>query len=854
MQDNITEKEYTFDRVYLNRERLNQQFQHILQENLALVVAGTGYGKTISALRFLEQASVQSIWVSLSEADNLPSRFWEEICHVTASVNQELSDHLRAMGFPTTLQQYNQLLALLNTKRKYAGQTVLVFDDFHRITNPDIYRVIEIITSSRPEHLCILLLSRQVVNFSPAIQTRLFVSNIQQNDLKFTQKELGAYFDLYGVAYQEDSLQHVWEYIDGWPLAAYLITLSYQSLDEIPNTTDFLTQLKLDEIFQRRIFTRYSPEQQTVLIKLALLEYFPNDLLHAIVEERSGEFLQQSEHNLFIQYNSRLCAYTFHNLFRNFLLTKKSQLAQNEIHQIYRIAARWSMENSMTIDAIRYYRYCEDYASIWQIIQNYNLDCTPEMARFFLETLNEFPAMFIQEVPLVTIILGRLLLINGDSDRAETLLSEWVKQWETSNTSEAKAMAGEACLMLGLIAMYQQRLDFPSWFQRAADCLPNGSLCFSKENYINEGNYGLMITSPEPGTADQFENAMLCGFPYASKAMNGCGAGAEYYVKAEIAYYRNQLDSATENAYRTIYLAKQQSQNDLVCVSYYILLRVYIVSGDFQNIAEVLREVKEYIARERHHYCDEVLLECIEGWFYSRVGQTDRIPSWMMDSSTNRISRSPTSDGRFRLVRAYALLEKRDFPTLMPYLDSLQNFFQARPILPAQQEVALLFASAYLLLGQTGDALHFFNKAYDLAAGNDLTMLFLEYGHYTHGLIDLARKEGDGHIPEEWMSSIYYRASAYSKRLNFLKTKWAESEIPAHPGTELFTQREQSILSLLSQGLTREEIAEELDTSLHVVKSCVKTIYDKLGAVNRADAIRIATDLGIIDGKSTFSY
>jgi LuxR family maltose regulon positive regulatory protein len=44
----------------------------------------------------------------------------------------------------------------------------------------------------------------------------------------------------------------------------------------------------------------------------------------------------------------------------------------------------------------------------------------------------------------------------------------------------------------------------------------------------------------------------------------------------------------------------------------------------------------------------------------------------------------------------------------------------------------------------------------------------------------------------------------------------------------------------LAQGLTREEIARNLSISVNTVKSAVRSVYNKLGAVNRADAVRIA--------------
>jgi LuxR family maltose regulon positive regulatory protein len=59
--------------------------------------------------------------------------------------------------------------------------------------------------------------------------------------------------------------------------------------------------------------------------------------------------------------------------------------------------------------------------------------------------------------------------------------------------------------------------------------------------------------------------------------------------------------------------------------------------------------------------------------------------------------------------------------------------------------------------------------------------------------------------------------------------------------------RETEVLKGLAQGLTREEIAGDIGLSLGSVKKVITGIYAKLGALNRADAIRIAGSAGLID-------
>jgi LuxR family maltose regulon positive regulatory protein len=46
--------------------------------------------------------------------------------------------------------------------------------------------------------------------------------------------------------------------------------------------------------------------------------------------------------------------------------------------------------------------------------------------------------------------------------------------------------------------------------------------------------------------------------------------------------------------------------------------------------------------------------------------------------------------------------------------------------------------------------------------------------------------------------------------------------------------------------MTQEEIAGISSLSVNTVKSVVRSIYTKLGAINKADVVRIAADMGLV--------
>jgi DNA-binding CsgD family transcriptional regulator len=60
------------------------------------------------------------------------------------------------------------------------------------------------------------------------------------------------------------------------------------------------------------------------------------------------------------------------------------------------------------------------------------------------------------------------------------------------------------------------------------------------------------------------------------------------------------------------------------------------------------------------------------------------------------------------------------------------------------------------------------------------------------------------------------------------------------------TQREREVLELLCSGASYREVAAALGVAEGTVQTHVKRIYDKLGASNKAEAVRIALDARLV--------
>lgn len=92
--------------------------------------------------------------------------------------------------------------------------------------------------------------------------------------------------------------------------------------------------------------------------------------------------------------------------------------------------------------------------------------------------------------------------------------------------------------------------------------------------------------------------------------------------------------------------------------------------------------------------------------------------------------------------------------------------------------------------------------------------------------------------------------AAAAQGLVALPRAWAgrlnQARQPGEPPGDPLTARELEVLALLSQGLPNKQIAGRLQISEHTVKFHIASIFGKLGAASRTEAVSIGARQGLI--------
>ncbi len=105
---------------------------------------------------------------------------------------------------------------------------------------------------------------------------------------------------------------------------------------------------------------------------------------------------------------------------------------------------------------------------------------------------------------------------------------------------------------------------------------------------------------------------------------------------------------------------------------------------------------------------------------------------------------------------------------------------------------------------------------------------------------EAARDAGaSGFIPKDWGAADIARA------VRMVGLGMTVFQPQVDDGAAALSQREREVLDLIACGATNREIAAQLHLSPHTIHEHTSSLYRKLGARNRADAVQRAARLGL---------
>ena len=412
----------------LHRDRLINQLKNSLRYPLTILEAGTGYGKTTTILSFLETNNTETYWFSVSGADRDPRLFLAKLFTAFNQHQRDLGDTaLRILEMPDgTITE--ALIAFINAlASNLRDETLFVMDDFHLVSDvSDIQVHLDWLLENLPQHLHIILATRYNPQFPTVNKWRVKgrVLEINKNDLIFTVSEAKLLFsEQYGLALNEQVINQILEKTEGWAIGLQMV---WQTIKNNPDLSikhvledEKESKTALFEYLADDVLGRLTGDMQDFLLRTALLSKLDSITCDFLLNiDRSEEILRDLENKgLFIE-ELRPGVYRYHQIFRQFLLSR-NHLNPQEERQLHRKLASYFQAHEYWEEAIYHLINARDYRQINQILES--------VGEKFIQTgrqesinywINEIPEETRMQHPYLLFLLGEVKRYWGKFDEA----------------------------------------------------------------------------------------------------------------------------------------------------------------------------------------------------------------------------------------------------------------------------------------------------------------------------------------------------------------------------------------------------------------------------------------------------
>ncbi|MDR1986996.1 MAG: LuxR C-terminal-related transcriptional regulator [Treponema sp.] len=830
---------------------MHRLLEQAVQNPLVMVVAGAGYGKTYGVYSFVQTQGYRTVWMQLSARDNNPERFWEHFVQAAAYSNEEWAAQLEAVGFPKTNRQFDWFISTMQSSPMAHEKYMFVYDDVHLLYEKAVLGFLERFFNVPFMNSTFVLISRT----KPAINTvnffaRGLLAQITEEDLRFNLQETLDYFQLQGIIMPSRAAMELYYDTEGWIFALQIAGLSLKQGTPVADYGRSSMRSNIYTLIEERIFSSISQDLQHYLIRLSLIEHWPLELLMELAPDQN--LIQEMERiGSCIRYDLYLNAYRIHHLFLEYLKPYQQRLTEEEKQEVYAQAARWCAANNLKMDAISYYEKARAYRELIQLVYTFPLALTDPIAEFLLHILEQAPAEAYTQNASAYILYTRSLFTLGRFEECAQKLNEIIQRFEALPPAQFNYRVLCGCYnnlgFVGLISsLYTRRYDFVPCFEKGHYyyTLSNHEL-YGPVTTMSLGSYACWFDSTEKADLDQYLQAVSTIVPYISRSMNGCTYGMDDLIRAELAYFKGDIPNAERFVYQALYKARNRKQYEIETWAMFYLMRIHIYRGDYgaiQNLfkrLEAQRDIREYMNRY-------TLLDLVSGWFYIQIGQSARTAAWLTEDLEEGELHS-LMYGIEILVQAKYYLAEKNYSRALDALHSQGSAYGPECFLFGKIEKAILEMLCRYHTAAPVDAIRALEGAYQLALPHALDMPFIEQGMPMALLAGTALKASWCRIPRDWLENIRRHASTYGKQLMIVAAQYQHAN--PEPLLEALSPREHAVLFSLSKGLTREQIAQDAVLSINTIKNTIACLYRKLGAVNRADAIRIAIASGLLQHK-----
>jgi len=368
----------------IERPRLLEKLDQVLQKPIALISAPAGFGKTTLMTRWLDRCPVPNAWLQLDENDCEIPTFLSGVVaalrHLFPICLQNTANLQHAPGTVPLADWKHALIADLELLKD--TPFILALDDYHLVGNPaiDLLLIDVLGYESLPMHLIISARRNPSMSFSQLkVQGRIV--EIKTADLRFTDSEAFTYMrQSLAIPLSVEAINQLQEKTEGWAAGLALAAIS---LREEVQHEELITHLgradrHVSNYLLDQVINNLPDEIREFLILTATFNEFCASFLSEVVGSRQSEgeiqvLLENLEDSqlFLISLDTQRSWYRYHQLFRQVLLSRQRLYYQpDQLATYHRRAAAWLIRHGNVDDALGHLIAVADWVGAAQLVES----------------------------------------------------------------------------------------------------------------------------------------------------------------------------------------------------------------------------------------------------------------------------------------------------------------------------------------------------------------------------------------------------------------------------------------------------------------------------------------------------
>lgn len=835
------------------RPRLLPMYLRTEAVPLTIISGPAGCGKTVAARQCVEAVRLPTAWVSFDEDDD-ETRLWqyvvEALRRALPALDLDSDEPAADPGNPPPF-----LGELLNALDRVAEPVVLVLHDLHLVSGGAHYGDLAFLVDHAPATLHMVVVTRATPPW-PLARWRVSgdLEEIGEDELRFRDGEAGELLAAEGLHLPDDERELLVQRTEGWAAGLRLAALSIVAHDDRAEAVRRFggEDRRVVDYFESEVLDRESPEVRELLLSTAVLDRFDLELCRAVSGRRDADALLQHlvDANLFVvPLDPRREWFRYHRLFAAALRHELELHAPERVAGLHRAAAAGHTRHGDAELAVRHLVASGARDEAFELVVS-ERDDEAEPEEWRGGWLDRFPPGYVAEDAGRMLDLAAALVADGRFEESELWLERAGRALERAGGRQgrrAHLLALSAVCRAGRGDAERAVDEGLSALDAAADRIEGDPVLERLPVHLARS---LLLLDDLPGAERMCERLTSTGVSDSVSMLLRPG------VCARIAARSGDLRRAEALAQRVLVGAdKLGTPNHSATLDARLASAAVELDRDRLTEAEAELDRVRALARQRNAIPYAVLAHLEHARVAAaRAGAGEGLSSLTAARRLEELARGQVLARRIDALEARLCIDSGDLgraAALLRYLSTGpgRTLLEARfdlasgfpdvarsriaPIAFAtrREQLAAALLTARALIGtDRAAAERHLSRALDLGGPEGFVRPFLEEGREVAAALRGVTRSAPAPLPGRLVAALAGRSRP------------ARREGPDEP----FSERERSVLRYLPSRLTNQEIAGELFISLNTLKTHLKSIYRKLDAGSRAEAVAAARRAGLL--------